>query len=227
LAEYYLLYASITLFALGCLALALSVLFRLKSRVLNSLPKDLSANVFNKTFSVFDPYSSHRILHRFLSLIPFIAGLLSFCFAVFILIIIQSGLLLVFFILLVATDLILVEESPEAYQNAKVIINAVRRGADLGTGDVRLFNVTKKASVRLANYYLVLTVLLVTVAVILPYAWSFMLWSLEVLIDFVFQASSVAGVVAWIAAVFLYAVVIFAIQISIFKAKGRLLRIKF
>ena len=81
LAETYLFYSSLTLVAMGCSTLVLSILFRLKHHWMKRLPRSLSANVFDKTFNVFNPYPDQRgIIHstNFISMLPAMIVVVAF-----------------------------------------------------------------------------------------------------------------------------------------------------
>lgn len=218
-------YSSVGLFAMGCLTLALFIVFRLKFNALKDLPKNLSANVFNKTFAVFDPYSERKkIIHRLLTWLPLVAMFATVGFALLMLVIIESGLLLTFTILFMALGLLLMEEAPEAYQYSNTFIKAVQDGASLGVGDLKLFQMTRKILPKLSNYYLCLSILFITLSVTLQYFWTAILWSFAQYIALTLQASTAAGILGYQLAILLFALTTLFIQVSASKIKGKFLR---
>jgi len=224
LAEAYLFYSSLTLLAMGCLTLALSMLFRLKSHVINSLPKNLSANVFNKTFIVFNPYPEHRkINYSFLSALPILVFFACLGFILVAWKIFEYGLMSSFFILIICLYLIVVEVAPETYQNTRIFIKAVQRGTSLGVGDLRVFQIVRKALPRLSNYYLGLTISFVTFAATMNYIWPLTLWFLSRLVGLILDAGAVTGFVGWQVTVFLFTLTVVIIQIFVGKLKAKFL----
>lgn len=224
MAEAYLFYSSLTLLAMGCLTLALSMLFRLKSHVINSLPKNLSANVFNKTFIVFNPYPEHRkINYSFLSALPILVFFACLGFILVAWKIFEYGLMSSFFILIICLYLIVVEVAPETYQNTRIFIKAVQRGTSLGVGDLRVFQIVRKALPRLSNYYLGLTISFVTFAATMNYIWPLTLWFLSRLVGLILDAGAVTGFVGWQVTVFLFTLTVVIIQIFVGKLKAKFL----
>jgi len=223
--EVYLFYSSLTLFAMGCLTLILFILLRLRHHKMNSLPKNLSANIFNKTFNVLNPYPEHRkIIHSFLSTLPFIPFITSFVFIVFLLKMFESGLLLSTVIIIVCLNLMLIDVAAETHEDAGVLIEAVHGECDLGVGDVKAFQTVKKALPRLSNYYLVLAILFFAFAATLNYIWSSILWILTQIVGLILELSATTGVIAYPVAVFLFAIIIVSIQIIIVIIKNKFLR---
>lgn len=223
MAESYLFFASVALFAMGCVALALSILFRLKINKLNSLAKGLEPTVFNKSFVVFDPYSEHKIMHSFLFLLPFLPIFVGLSAGVLVLVIVESGMLLALVLLLLALNLIVVEESPEAYQSSMMLIKAVQSGTKIGTGDFKLFKMTRKLMPKLSNYYLGLSLVLIAFSLTLPYIWSSALWTVAMFIGLIIQSSAAAGAaLSWIVAITLFVLATTGIQFLALKVKSRL-----
>jgi len=224
LEENYLFYSSLTLLGMGCLALALSILFRLKSHAVNSLPKNLSANVFNKTFVVFNPYSEHR---RTIPSLAFLAMILVFIvcvgFSLIIWRVFESGFMLSFFIVIICLNLIAVEGAYEVYENSRTFINAVRGGTDFGLGDIKAFQIVRSALPKIAKYYIGLAILFMIFSVALPYIWSSVLWFLARPVGLMLEVGASTGAVNYQIAVFLFALVLVLIQILISRIKGKLL----
>lgn len=217
-------YSSLTLFTMCCLALAISIFLRLKSHAINNLPKDLSANVFDKTFVVFNPYQEHRkIIHSFLSALPLLVGFASAGFALIVWKMLECGLLLSLFILIIGLNLIVMEDAPEVYQSSKTFIKAVQGGTSLGVGDLKVFQIIKKAMPKLSNYYLGLSILFMASSVMLPYIWSSALWFFAQFIGLILQVSAPTGIISYLVAAFLLALTLVAIQISASAVKNKLL----
>jgi hypothetical protein len=222
--ESYLFYSSLTLLTMGCLALALSFLFRSKSRALSGLPKNLQANVFNKTFVVFNPYPEQkRMIHEFLLFLPLIVGFSSLGLALALVLIFEAGLMLSFFVAIIGLNLIVLENAPELYQNSMTFINAVKSRSSLGLGDLRVFQIVKTFMPKLSNYYLGLSVLFIASSAGLPYIWSSALWLFAQFMALSFQASMSIGTAAWLLPVFLFAAAVALIQIFVSRIKRKLL----
>ncbi|MDH5375285.1 MAG: hypothetical protein OEZ21_05540 [Candidatus Bathyarchaeota archaeon] len=192
----------------------------------------MSANVFNKSFNVINPYPEHRrIIHSLwsLPLMIFLAGLVSmfFIWKVF-----EYGLVLSVALLVICINLMLTEVAYEAYQNAKIFVKAFNNKADLGVGDLKAFETLKRVIPKLSNYYLVLSILFLTSAVTLVHTWSSLLLFFAQVIRLIFEASKfivsalglahVPEVVALLP-VFLFVLMVTAFQIFIWKIKNRFL----
>lgn len=222
LVDGYLLYASVALGVMGVVALVLSVVFRLRLRVLDSVSKGSAANVFNRTFVVFDPYGQKTVFHRLLSFLPFVPLICGFGMAVLLLVIIDSGLLLTLLVSILALSLIAVEESPEAYAESKMLIKAIRGGSNLGVGDIRFLALTKQLLPKLSYYYLGLSAFLFALAAALPFVWAQFLWYFAMFFGYIIQAGATGGLVTWMMAILLYAVIITVFVVLVTMAKSRL-----
>lgn len=210
---------------MGCLALASSILFRLKFHALSGLPKNLSANVFSKTFVVFNPYSEQRkIIHGLLSALPIV--MFFACMGLFLIVwkIFESGLMLSFFILIIGLNLITMEDAIEVYQTSKSFIESVKGGTSLGVGDLKVFQMLKKTMPRMSNYYLSLSILFVASSITLPYIWSSVLWFFTRFMGLLLEVSASTGIIAYQVAVFLFALILVIIHILVSKIKNKLLR---
>jgi len=225
MAEIYLFYSSLTLFVMGCSALVLFLFFRLKYQRMNSYPKNLSANVFDKTFNVLDPYPERRkIIHSFLSAVPLIAFFASLAFAILLWKVFEYGLLLSLFILIVCLNLMLTEVASETYQTTGILIKAVRKRADLATGDIKAFQTLKNALPKLSNYYLALSILFLVFAATLDYIWSSLLLFFSQIIGLILEVSAATGIIAYQVAVLIFALIVVLIQIFAWKIKNKFLR---
>jgi hypothetical protein len=218
----YLLYASVTLVAMGVVAVVLGLVFRLWFRRLVAVSGNLAVSVYNKTFMVFDPYGqTGTIFHRFLSLLPFVPMVLGFGMAVLLLVVIDSGLLLTLLVVVFGLSLIVVEESVEAYSDSKLLVKAIEGGSQFGVGDVRLLSLMKRLLPRLTRYYLAVAVLFFVGAMVLPFVWMQFLWYFAVTLGSLIQAASM-GFVNLFLVVGLYAAAVTAILFLVTLAKNRL-----
>ena len=225
MAEAYLFYSSLTLFAMSCLTLVLFVLFRLKHHKISSFPKNLSANFFDKTFNVLDPYPERRkILHNFLSVLSIIPIILSIVFAAFVWKILEYGLLLSLVIIIVCLNLMLTDVASETYQNAEIFIKAVHKRADLGVGDIKAFQTLKNVLPKLSNYYLALSILFLIFAATLGYIWSSLLLFFSQVIGLIVEVSATTGIIAYQVAVLIFALIVVLVQIFAWKIKNKFLR---
>jgi len=213
------------MFAMGCLTLVLSILFRLKHHRMNSLPRNLSANVFDKTFNVFNPYPERRrIVHNCLSALPLMV--LPLCLVLFLFVwkVLESGLLLSLVLLIICLNLILIEVASEIYQNANIFIKAFNKKADLGVGDLKVFQTLERVMPKLSNYYLALSILFVTLGAILSYIWSSLLWFFAQVVGVVLEVSTLTGsAIGFLVAVFLFVLMVVVVQIFIQKIKSKFL----
>jgi len=225
MAEIYLFYSSLTLFAMGCLALVLFLFFRLKYHGMNSCPKNLSANIFNKTFNVLDPYPERRkIIHSFLSAVPLIVLFVCLAFVILLWKVFEYGLLSSFFILLVCLNLMLMDVMSEIYQVTKIFIKAIRSEASLGVGDIKAIQVLKRALPRLSNYYFALSILFFVFAAMLGYIWSSLLLFFSQVIGLIIEVSTTTGIIAYQVVVLMFALIVVLIQIFAWKIKNKFLR---
>jgi len=210
---------------MGCLTILLSLVFRLKHRKISHLPRNLSASIFDKTFNVFNPYPEHRrIIHNFISALPLIVPLVCLVFVPLIWKVFESGLFLSLVLLLVCPNLMLIEVASDTYQNARLFIKAFDIKADLGAGDLKVFQALRRVMPKLSNYYLVMSILFLTLAATLSYIWSLLLWSFTQVAGLILQVAALTGsAIGFQVAVFLFALVIIIIQILIWKIKSKLL----
>lgn len=220
--ESYIIYSSLTLFLMGCLAIALSILFRLKFKVLKNLSDGLSPNVFDKSFVVFNPYSEQRkVFHEFLSFLPFIVGFTAVSFALALMILVEAGFALSFCVTLFGLNLIVIDDGLEVYENSRTFIRAVQKEAKLGVGDLKVLQLTKEYMSKVSNYYLVLSITLMGFSIVFPYLFPLAIWLFTQFIGLILQVSRIVGVIAWVFAVFLFALTVVFVQILASKIKSR------
>lgn len=166
-----LLVSFFVLLLMSFLSLVISLVFLLKLRVIRKLPKNLTVNVFNKTFNVFDPYTSRRkIIHSLVVLFPFFAIFGAFILTFFLMTkVFEMALILGLTILIICLNLMMIDEAFEAYKNANTFIRAVKNKTGLGKGDLTVLFLVKETLPKLSVYYLLLAVIFVTSSVTLPY----------------------------------------------------------
>lgn len=148
------------LVAMGCLCLALSSYFYLKRKAVWKISKDLTANVSNKTFNVFDLDSEKRMIHGFaffLILSPLVAFSWTFIL-VFIVILnfLAAGLILSLAILILSMGFMMIDEASEARKSFNTFIKAVQTRKGFGAGDLAIMSLVDDATHRLTIYYLLL-----------------------------------------------------------------------
>src|SRR4030042_122544 len=124
-----------------------SFLLRARARALRMLPRDLSAQVFDRTFNVFDPTMKHRrIISNHTGLIIFVAiygAGIALTFVVFKTF--EVGGVLASIAFLICAALLMVDETQEISRNAGIFAKAVKNGVGLGKGDMQVLHVIKKA----------------------------------------------------------------------------------
>ena len=166
-----LLVTSIVLMIMGGAALFFAFLLRVRAHALSMLPKDLSAQVFDKTYNVFDPEMKHRqIISSHTGLIIFIAvygSWLAFVYIVFKTF--EVGGVLGSIAFLVCAALLMVDETQEISRNAGIFAKAVKNRVGLGKGDMQVLYVIKKTLPRLSAYHLTLAVVFFVSALAVPF----------------------------------------------------------
>jgi hypothetical protein len=185
--------ASIVLVAMACVSVALSLNFRRKSRALHKLSGNVQASTFKKTFNVFSPYSEkRRVFHEHLELLILIAIYGSFVgigFAV--LKVLEFGFLLAFFTLIACVGFLLVDETLEVQKNTNVILNALRKKASFGKGDVEVLNFLGETLPRLSNYHLIVALVFIATSVAVPFAVDVFLFAFSGWARLIFAAGAV------------------------------------
>jgi len=221
--EAYLFYSSLTLFAMGCLALLLSVFFRLKSRAISNISTELEPRIFDKTFSVFNPYPERRrIIHSFLPVLFTVVVIASFGSLLIAMRIVEAGLLLSLFILIICLDLIVVNVAPETYMNTNTFIRAIHCGTSLGVGDLKVFQLLIRALPRLSNYYLGLSIFFIVLGVAFSYIWRIALEFFTRFVGLTFGIGEAAGWMGWVIPVILFVIAVVLVQTLVWKTRGYL-----
>jgi len=194
--DFSLLATSIVLLIMAGAALFFGFLLRAKSRALRMLPKDLSAQVFDRTFSVFDPDIKHRrVINSHTGLIVFIAvygAWVALTFVVFKTFEVGGVLGSIAFLICAAS--LMIDETQELSKNAGIFAKAVNDRVGLGKGDIEVLHVMRKTLPRLSAYHLTLAAVFFASALTVP-----------LLVDAIFWAS--AGI----------AIVLFAVTAATFK----------
>jgi hypothetical protein len=222
--EEYIFYSSLTLSGMGCLALILSLLFRLKSHKINSLSTNLLANTFSKTFNVLDPYGEKiKVIHKLLFLLPLLLTIVLLFSFIALLKIIEYGLFLSFLIIIVGLNLMLIDVFSEVYQDANIFIKAVDAKADLGVGDVKAFQILKSAIPKLSNYHLILSIFFFIFALTIGYIWSSLLWLFSYLVNLIFEIGAPTGFVAYAVVTLIFVSIVAIIQILVNRVKNKFL----
>ena len=223
--ESYVFYSSVALFALGCLALGLSILFRSKSRDLNNLPKNLRATVSNRTFVVFNPYPEQtKIIHDFLLALSFVAifGTLALTFLVWK--ILTSGLTLSILVIIISLNLIITPEAPEVYTNSNTFIKAIQRGTNLASGDLKALQLIRNLAPKLRNYYLGLSVYFITCSIASLYLWTSAPSFFMQLIHLIAQSSRLNEMVVLPVTLVLLILGVSIVQLLVLRIKNRIFR---
>lgn len=163
--------SSIVLVAMGMISLFVSFVLYRKSRAVAKFPKSLSPTIFNKTFSVFDPFPEGRtVIHGHLELVILLIVYTTFLVFTFVVVkVFENGLLLSSVTLVICLGLLMVDEVLEVNKNANVFINAVSKGAKFGKGDMNVLFFLNEALPRLSVYYLSLGVALFVFSIAVPF----------------------------------------------------------
>lgn len=222
--EEYIFYSSLTLYGMGCIALILSILFRLKSHKINSLSTNLLANNFSKTFKILDPYGEKiRVIHKLLSLLPLILTVFLLLSLIALLKIIQYGLFLSFLIIIVGLNLLLIDVLSEVYQDANIFIKAIDAKSDVAVGDVKAFQILKNAIPKLSNYHLILSISFFIFAFTIDYIWSFLLWLFGYLVNLILEIGAPTGFIAYAVVTLIFVSIVAIIQILVNRVKNKFL----
>jgi hypothetical protein len=219
--------ASAALFFMSFSSMILAVLFRSKFKKLNNLSKgSLAANIFNKTFAIFDPHSGPRkIIHNYLPLWAFMAGFASFTASLVSFLLVGMGFALTIFAVMAGLGLIVMDDAFDVYKNSKIFANAISGGSSIGVGDLKVFSILKVYTRRLSYYYLGVAALLASTSLALPYILDQALLAFSWIIEGILQASSIAGFANWQLGVLLFSMLIVLFEILIMKVKSRIFKI--
>jgi hypothetical protein len=220
--------ASLSVFlAMGVLCLAFSAYFYLKRRAVQKLPKNLSVNVFNKTFNVFDLSSKRRTIHNFgfiLMLSPLTAFIWVFLFVfIVILNVLRSGLILGLFILILSMGFMMIDEALEVRESSNTFMKAVKARKGLGAGDLAIMSLVNDASRRLIIYYLLLGGIFFAAFFAMPYVFPVIFTIFTYLAGLLVGVTYSVQIFAPILTVFLFALFTVAAFIVAKNVKARIL----
>lgn len=192
------------LFVMACASLAMALAFYSKSRVLRKLSKNLSMNVFDKTFNVYDPYTRRRTLNSLLSLMPILALFLDFSVTFVVFKTVTSGLPFGLAVFLLCLSPMMIIEAHETYTTANLFIKSVKNRANFGKGDLEVLFLVNLATPRLSAYYVFLAGLFFAFAMGLPYIGPPALLYFAQLFTMPMQSASYIGAAAPYLTVFLF-----------------------
>lgn len=225
--------SSIILLVMGFSAMALSLFILLKYRVIKSISKNLATNTLDKTVNVANPFPKRRkLIHIFLLVFPILAFLVTMGIYAVTTRIFNWGLMLTFFIFIASLSLIVVEVTPEIYQNARIFIKLIQRKASLGKGDLELLQALNRTLPRVGNYYLGLSILFMASATTLGYVWfpvynayyGFRQWLSAQISGLTPNADVLAHAqVLFMVMAFLFTLLLVFIQIIAWKARSKML----
>lgn len=213
--------SSIILLIMGCTALLISVLLRLRLHVLSKF--NPSTMVFNKTFNVFDPYpESRKTLHSLISLLPIFIVAGAIVLAGFMMtVVVETGFLLSIIIFIVCVNLIILEEALEAYKVAGLFIKAIKANSSFGRGDVDAFRAIKNVIPRLIIYYVSLAVVFFFSSFTVPYIIPATLFSLSQFLSISAAASSSSALTPAAPFIILFSFVVAVVLVQIIVRKVR------
>lgn len=207
---------------MGCVSLVLSLFLHLKNHALVRLPKNLRANVSDKTFSVFNPYPEHRkSFHSYLTLLPFVSLAGGFAIAYLTLNILAMGLALGFAAFVFCLGLMMVDEVVEIYKNADMLVKAVSTGGGFAVGDLAVLLVIKKLLPKLRAYYILLAIAFLASLVVLPYLVPAAVMAFALVVGVV-EFSASAGVLAPFGIIFLFAAAEVAVYFAFREVRRRI-----
>lgn len=220
--------SSFVLIAAGFVSILFSVSLRRKLRLIERFPEDLSTEVFDRTFNVFDPYPERRkTISSNIELLIFLAVYGPFFFVSYIVLrVVEAGLVLGGVTFIICLGLLMVDDTLEIRKNANAFIIAVRNGTGLGSGDMKTLLVLKKTLPKLSNYYVVLAIMLFGSSLAVPFILDSFLVASAQLASMMFvlaTAFEFMPVFALILALFLFVTVIITIQFAAGAIKSKIL----
>lgn len=220
-----LLTSELVLVAMGFFSLGFYLSLRLKALAIRKLG-NLSVNVFDKTFNIFDPFPDRtRIIQSsVVAALPFFtlfaAIILSF---VVMAKIIEAGLLLASLIFVICAALMMLEGVFEIYSNANVFAGAVKKGAGLGEGDLTVLSIVRETLPKLKMYYLALAIVFFASSVMLPYVLPGVVFVFVTFVTAPIELVSSQGVLAIYYPVLLLVVAIVTFQFTADKIRSKIL----
>jgi hypothetical protein len=221
--DFQLVSTAIVLSAMGCLSLALSLFLHLKNRALLRLPKNLQVNVFDRTFSVFDPYPERRgTIHDFLVLIPVLALIGGFMSVFLTMSILAMRLVLGLGAFILCLSSMMVDEFFEIQKNANLFLKTDNGEAGLGVGDLAVLLMLKKTLPKLRAYYLLLSITFLASMALLPYMVTAGTLALSHIASMMIGFSVSAGILAPFVIAFLFASVEVLVYVIVREIKNKI-----
>jgi hypothetical protein len=209
--------STMVFFAMGLASLVFSLSLYSKSRAIQKLPRNLPVKVFNKTFSVFNPYPEHaKMIHEgleFLSIIIVFAAIATSIVAL--VAIVDIGLILGVILFAVCAVLMTPEVCFDINQNAGLYLRAIQKGLDLGVGDLKVLSILKKTLPRLTIYYLSLAIVFFAFALMSPYVLPAIITVSVGFLGALVGMTASQGILSLFYPVLLFAVVVFVIEVAV------------
>jgi len=219
---------SMVLVAMGFVSLAISLSLRLKSRALEKYPKNIQIGIFKRTFNVFNPYSEQRkVIHEnleWLILFAIYGSFVGIGFAIMKLF--EFGFLLAFITLIICLGFLLIDETLDVHKNAGIFVNAFRKSARFGKGDLEVLAFLRHTLPRLSNYHLMVAIVFFATSLAVPLAVIVFLWAFSRLAGLIFAASAAVWFFPPFVLLFtslLFAATVFTVQFAANKVKIRIL----
>lgn len=220
-----LLTSELVLVAMGFLSLVFYLSLRSKALAIGKL-RDLSVNVFDKTFNIFDPYPdrTRMIQSSVIAASPFFTLFTAIIFSLVVVAkLIEAGLLLASLTFAVCAVLMMLEETFEIYSNANVFVRAVKNGAGLGEGDLTVLSIVKETLPKLKTYYLALAIVFFASSVMLPYILPGAVFVFVRFVTAPIESAPSQGVLAVYYTVLLLVVATLTIQFTADKIRSKIL----
>lgn len=178
-------------------------------------------NVFNKTFNVYDPYPTRRTLHSLAFLPIFVFGAVLLIEAVA-LRAFKTGVFTSVAVFLLSLSPMMIAEAYETYTSANLFLEAVKKKADLGKGDLQVLSLVKAVTPRLSVYYILLAGVFLTLSLVLPLIGSTVLMSFSMLFSVPMESASEIGIAAPYLTLFLFTVLFMTAYFAGGKLKNRI-----
>lgn len=210
---------------MGFFSLVFYLSLRSKALAIGKLG-DLSVNVFDKTFNIFDPFPERTrlIQSSIIAALPFFTLFTAIIFSLVVVAkIIEAGLLLASLTFVVCAALMMLEEAFEIYSNANVFARAVKNGAELGEGDITVLSIVKQTLPKLKTYYLSLAIVFFASSVMLPYILPGAIFVFVRFVTAPIESAPSQGVLAIYYTVLLLVVATLTIQFTADKIRSKIL----
>jgi hypothetical protein len=183
----------------------------------------LRAEVHNRTFSVFDPYSEQkRLLHSYIWLLPLVAMVGTVAVTYLTLTILAMGLALGLAAFIFCLALMMFDEAFEVYKNAGTLVKAVGCRTGFGVGDLAVLSVLKRILPKLRAYYILLSAAFFASAVALPYVVPAAMMTLAQVTSAAINFSAPDSVLAAYVTVLLFAAAEVIVYVTARKVKSRI-----